>query len=94
MGAGGIVSSAITNDIDKPLVIKIPQKGDRLHPGVTSLLFSLLAVIIVGGLVGWKNGKWKINGKFKSHIPQMWVGFFISCENLESKRFWAEIMQY
>ncbi|TAE94444.1 MAG: hypothetical protein EAZ79_23105 [Oscillatoriales cyanobacterium] len=94
LGAGGIVSSAITNDIDKPLVIKIPQKGDRLHPGVTSLLFSLLAVIIVGGLVGWKNGKWKINGKFKSHIPQMWVGFFISCENLESKRFWAEIMQY
>jgi hypothetical protein len=65
LGAGGIVSSAITNDIDKPLVIKIPQKGDRLHPGVTSLLFSLLAVIIVGGLVGWKNGKWKINGKFK-----------------------------
>ncbi|MGL5064166.1 MAG: hypothetical protein ACRC62_29620 [Microcoleus sp.] len=25
----------------------------------------MLDVIIVGGFVGWKNGKWKIKGKFK-----------------------------
>jgi len=70
LGAGGIVASAVSGHIDKPLVIKIPQANDRIHPGVSSLLFSFLAALVVGGVVGLINRKWSI-GKFfrflKSH---------------------------
>lgn len=61
LGAGGIVASAVSGHIDKPLVIKIPQPGEQIHPGVHSIFYSVLAVVIVGGLVGVINGRWKIN---------------------------------
>jgi hypothetical protein len=63
LGAGGIVASAVPSYIDIPLVIRIPQAGDRLHPAISSLLISLLAVVIVAGVVGLMNGAWKINFK-------------------------------
>jgi len=61
LGAGGIVASAVSGHIDKPLVIKIPQPGEQIHPGVHSIFYSVLAVVIFGGLVGVINGRWKIN---------------------------------
>ncbi|MEG5000230.1 hypothetical protein [Microcoleus sp. B4-D4] len=61
LGAGGLVVSAVSNYIQTPLVFRIPQKGDVLHPAVASLLLSLLVVILVSGLMGWINGAWKIN---------------------------------
>jgi hypothetical protein len=62
LGAGGIVASAVSGHIDKPLVIKIPQAGDRIHPGVSSLLFSFLFALVLGGVVGLINGKFRVNG--------------------------------
>ncbi|MEG5229126.1 hypothetical protein, partial [Microcoleus sp. B3-D3] len=47
--------------VERDIVFRIPQNGDRIHPAVASLLWSLLAVIVVSGLVGWINGAWKIN---------------------------------
>ena len=61
LGAGGIVVSAVGNYVERDIVFRIPQNGDRIHPAVASLLWSLLAVIVVSGLVGWINGAWKIN---------------------------------
>lgn len=61
LGAGGIVVSAVANYVERDTVFRIPQNGDRIHPAVASLLWSLLAVIVVSGLVGWINGAWKIN---------------------------------
>ncbi len=61
LGAGGIVVSAVANYVERDIVFRIPQNGDRIHPAVASLLWSLLAVILVSGLVGWINGAWKIN---------------------------------
>jgi len=61
LGAGGIVVSAVANYVERDIVFRIPQNGDRIHPAVASLLWSLLAVIVVSGLVGWINGAWKIN---------------------------------
>ncbi|MCC3506586.1 MAG: hypothetical protein JGK23_28455 [Microcoleus sp. PH2017_19_SFW_U_A] len=46
-------------------MFRIPQKGDVLHPAVASLLWSLLAVVIVAGVVGLLNGTWKINGRLR-----------------------------
>jgi len=61
LGAGGLVVSAVSAYVETPLVFRIPQKGDVVHPAVASLLWSLLAVLVVSGLVGWINGAWKIN---------------------------------
>jgi len=61
LGAGGIVVSAVGNYVERDIVFRIPQNGDRIHPAVASLLWSLLAVIVVSGFVGWINGAWKIN---------------------------------
>ncbi len=61
LGAGGLVVSAVSGYIETPLVFRIPQKGDVLHPAVASLLLSLLVVILVSALMGWINGAWKIN---------------------------------
>jgi len=61
LGAGGIVVSAVGNYVERDIVFRIPQNGDRIHPAVATLLWSLLAVIVVSGLVGWINGAWKIN---------------------------------
>jgi hypothetical protein len=61
LGAGGIVVSAVANYVERDIVFRIPQNGDRIHPAVASLLWSLLAVIVVSGFVGWINGAWKIN---------------------------------
>jgi len=61
LGAGGLVVSAVANYVERDIVFRIPQNGDRIHPAVASLLWSLLAVILVSGLVGWINGAWKIN---------------------------------
>ncbi|MEG4863633.1 MULTISPECIES: hypothetical protein [unclassified Microcoleus] len=61
LGAGGLVVSAVSGYIETPVVFRIPQKGDVLHPAVASLLLSLLVVILVSGLMGWINGAWKIN---------------------------------
>ncbi|MEG4988369.1 hypothetical protein QUB08_21695 [Microcoleus sp. BR0-C5] len=61
LGAGGLVVSAVANYVEREIVFRIPQNGDRIHPAVASLLWSLLAVIVVSGLVGWINGAWKIN---------------------------------
>ena len=61
LGAGGIVVSAVANYVERDIVFRIPQNGDRIHPAVASLLWSLFAVILVSGLVGWINGAWKIN---------------------------------
>ena len=61
LGAGGIVVSAVGNYVERDIVFRIPQNGDRIHPAVASLLWSLLAVILVSGFVGWINGAWKIN---------------------------------
>ncbi|MCW6049588.1 hypothetical protein K4039_05715 [Lyngbya sp. CCAP 1446/10] len=61
LGAGGLVVSAVANYIEKPIVFRIPQKGDVLHPAVASLLLSLLVVIVVSGVVARINGAWKIN---------------------------------
>ncbi|MEG3967686.1 hypothetical protein QUA00_08670 [Microcoleus sp. T2B6] len=66
LGAGGIVVSAVSAYVQTPLVIRIPQAGDRIHPAIASLLWSLLAVVIVAGVVGLINGKWKINGRLRS----------------------------
>jgi len=75
LGAGGLVVSAVANYVERDIVFRIPQKGDVLHPAVASLLWSLLAVIVVSGLVGWINGAWKINklGWFrgKSERPRL-----------------------
>ena len=65
LGAGGIVVSAVSAYVERDIVFRIPQKGDVLHPAVASLLWSLLAVILVSGLVGWINGAWKIKGNFR-----------------------------
>ena len=65
LGAGGIVVSAVSAYIETPLVFRIPQTGDRLHPAIASLLWSLLAVVIVAGVVGLINGTWKINGRLR-----------------------------
>ena len=65
LGAGGIVVSAVSAYVETPLVFRIPQTGDRLHPAITSLLWSLLAVVIVAGVVGLINGTWKINGRLR-----------------------------
>ncbi|MDQ2099122.1 MAG: hypothetical protein QQW96_15925 [Tychonema bourrellyi B0820] len=65
LGAGGIVVSAVSAYIETPLVIRIPQAGDRIHPAISSLLWSLLAVVIVAGVVGLINGTWKINGRLR-----------------------------
>ncbi len=65
LGAGGIVVSAVSAYIETPLVFRIPQKGDVLHPAIASLLWSLLAVVIVAGVVGLLNGTWKINGRLR-----------------------------
>lgn len=65
LGAGGIVVSAVSAYVETPLVFRIPQTGDRLHPAITSLLWSLLAVVIVAGVVGLLNGTWKINGRLR-----------------------------
>lgn len=65
LGAGGIVVSAVSAYVETPLVFRIPQAGDRIHPAITSLLWSLLAVIIVAGVVGLLNGTWKINGRLR-----------------------------
>ncbi|MCC3513459.1 MAG: hypothetical protein JGK29_31980 [Microcoleus sp. PH2017_17_BER_D_A] len=46
-------------------MFRIPQNGDRIHPALASLLWSLLAVILVSGLMGWINGAWKINGRLR-----------------------------
>lgn len=61
LGAGGLVVSAVANYIETPLLFRIPQKGDVLHPAVASLLLSLLVVIVVSGVVARINGAWKIN---------------------------------
>lgn len=61
LGAGGIVVSAVANYVERDIVFRIPQNGDRIHPAVASLLWSLLAVILVSGVVGWINGAWKSN---------------------------------
>ncbi|MCY7381338.1 MAG: hypothetical protein LH628_01890 [Microcoleus sp. CAN_BIN18] len=75
LGAGGLVVSAVSAYVETPLVFRIPQKGDVLHPAVASLLLSLLVVIVVSGVVGWINGAWKINklGWFrgKSEPPRL-----------------------
>ncbi|MEG4285253.1 hypothetical protein QUB68_19170 [Microcoleus sp. A006_D1] len=65
LGAGGLVVSAVANYIETPLLFRIPQKGDVLHPAVASLLLSLLVVIVVSALMGWINGAWKIKGNFR-----------------------------
>ena len=65
LGAGGIVVSAVSAYVETPLVFRIPQTGDRLHPAIASLLWSLLAVVIVAGVVGLINGTWKINGRLR-----------------------------
>ena len=65
LGAGGIVVSAVSAYVETPLVFRIPQTGDRLHPAIASLLWSLLAVVIVAGVVGLLNGTWKINGRLR-----------------------------
>jgi hypothetical protein len=61
LGAGGLVVSAVSGYIQTPIVFRIPQKGDVLHPAVASLLLSLLVVIVVSGVVARINGAWKIN---------------------------------
>ncbi|PSB45155.1 hypothetical protein C7B67_21760 [filamentous cyanobacterium Phorm 6] len=65
LGAGGIVVSAVSAYVETPLVFRIPQAGDRIHPATISLLWSLLAVVIVAGVVGLINGTWKINGRLR-----------------------------
>ncbi|MCC3437727.1 MAG: hypothetical protein JGK30_31200 [Microcoleus sp. PH2017_40_RAT_O_B] len=65
LGAGGIVVSAVANYVERDIVFRIPQNGDRIHPALASLLWSLLAVILVSGLMGWINGAWKINGRLR-----------------------------
>jgi hypothetical protein len=65
LGAGGIMVSAVSAYVERPLVFRIPQNGDRLHPAIASLLWSLLAVVIVAGVVGLLNGTWKINGRLR-----------------------------
>ena len=65
LGAGGIVVSAVSAYVETPLVFRIPQTGDRIHPAITSLLWSLLAVVIVAGVVSLINGTWKINGRLR-----------------------------
>ena len=65
LGAGGIVVSAVSAYVETPLVFRIPQTGDRLHPAIASLLWSLLAVVIVAGVVSLINGTWKINGRLR-----------------------------
>ena len=65
LGAGGIVVSAVSAYVETPIVFRIPQKGDVLHPAIASLLWSLLAVVIVAGVVGLLNGTWKINGRLR-----------------------------
>ena len=65
LGAGGIVVSAVSAYVETPLVFRIPQTGDRLHPAIASLLWSFLAVVIVAGVVSLINGTWKINGRLR-----------------------------
>jgi hypothetical protein len=65
LGAGGIMVSAVSTYVERPIEFRIPQKGDVLHPAVASLLWSLLAVIIVAGVVALLNGTWKINGRLR-----------------------------
>ncbi len=65
LGAGGIMVSAVSAYVERPIVFRIPQTGDRLHPAIASLLWSLLAVVIVAGVVGLINGTWKINGRLR-----------------------------
>ncbi len=67
LGAGGIVASAISGHITTPL---IPNFKHSLHPGVLTLILSVLAALLVGGCVGWVNGAipqwWRNQGKSKN----------------------------
>ncbi|MEZ2234309.1 hypothetical protein [Microcoleus sp.] len=65
LGAGGIVVSAVSAYVETPIVFRIPQTGDRIHPAIASLLWSVLAVVIVAGVVGLINGTSKINGRLR-----------------------------
>ncbi|WP_293130674.1 hypothetical protein [Microcoleus sp. bin38.metabat.b11b12b14.051] len=65
LGAGGIVVSAVSAYVERDIVFRIPQKGDVLHPAIVSLVWSLLAVLVVSGFVAWINGAWKIKGNFR-----------------------------
>ncbi|NJL91886.1 MAG: hypothetical protein HC916_20480 [Coleofasciculaceae cyanobacterium SM2_1_6] len=56
LGAGGIVASAISGHVEKPLEIGMPKDGDQFHPAVLSIFWSFLVFILVGGIVGWFNG--------------------------------------
>ena len=57
--------SAVSAYVERGIVFRIPQKGDVLHPSILSLVWSLLAVILVSGFMAWKNGAWKIKGNFR-----------------------------
>jgi hypothetical protein len=55
LGAGGIVASGISSHIQTPM--SIPSAGlKEIHPAIHTLIWSVLAAIVVGGLVAWGNG--------------------------------------
>ena len=54
LGAGGIVASAVSGHVDKPLAIT--QGNTQIHPAVMSIGLSIIASLFFGGCVGWING--------------------------------------
>ena len=55
LGAGGIVASAVSGHIQTPISIR-PGRSKDIHPAVQTLIWSILAAIVVGLLVAWRNG--------------------------------------
>ncbi len=71
LAAGGIVASAVSGHMDKPLVI-IPQGNTQIHPAVSSIGLSVLAALLIGGSVGWINGfiPALLKSKARSQLPK------------------------
>ncbi|MGI0500431.1 hypothetical protein [Limnospira platensis] len=56
LGAGGIVASAVSGDIERGFLVKNDQHQYILNPGISALFWSLLVFVVVGGVVGYVNG--------------------------------------
>lgn len=55
LGAGGIVASGVSGHIQTP--ISIPSaRSKEIHPGIHTLIWSILAAVVVGGVVALVNG--------------------------------------
>ncbi len=56
LGAGGIVASGISGHIQTPISIRPTGKLQDIHPAVHTLIWSVIAAIVVGTIAAWLNG--------------------------------------